>query len=715
MSRFIPIEARLTRIVVRVCLLTSVLLGFLPITNAGELSRKALQMHLPAPLLAQEKLADIAAWPITDASRNDGQPVGYAFESVDFAPIPGYEGTPVNLLVVVDKLGNFVDVEVLEQHEPMFVFSGLGEGPLREFVKQYIGLNLAREILIASGSDSNQKLTIAGGGQRPVIDGISKATATVRIVHKSILSSALTVARTKLGLAGREPNRAPAIARSDLFERLDFAQLLQQGMVGHLLASSAEVDALFAGTEWADVGGDGQKGDDTPAVDLYFAYLNAPSIGRSLLGDEAYRELLTKLEVGQTALWIASAGSYSITDERFVPGGEPQRLALSQDGLPLEIHDLIFDMPTVPQAPHFEMARIFTVFSESGLDPGKPLDLSILITRAKGMVIPRIMEQPLHLKYVPPARLFSYPPSPSPAPEWLAAWRARTWDIGIISASLIALAVILSKPRMFAANPRRMQAVRITFLAFTLVFLGWYVQGQLSIVQITGAIKSLVAGRGLEIFLYDPISLMVIVFTLLTFFLWGRGAFCGWLCPFGALQEFVAMAARRLGLPQYQPPTKISVYFPYLRYGLLLLLCTVSLVAPRASEALVEVEPFKTAITVGFDRSWPFIAYALLLLIVGAFYFKFFCRVLCPLGAAMTLGGKLRRLDWVLRRRECGKPCQTCRARCDYDAIDRDGSIHYDHCFQCLDCVGVYHDTDRCAPLLLYKRKGKTIPLRILN
>jgi polyferredoxin len=145
------------------------------------------------------------------------------------------------------------------------------------------------------------------------------------------------------------------------------------------------------------------------------------------------------------------------------------------------------------------------------------------------------------------------------------------------------------------------------------------------------------------------------------------------------------------------------------RYAILAALVLVAAFAPRLAESMVEVEPFKTAITVGFDRSWPFVAYAVAMLLAGAFVYKFFCRYLCPLGAVMVLGGKLRCFDWLVRRAECGKPCQTCHYRCEYDAIERSGAIRYDDCFQCLDCVGIYHDPQRCAPVLLYRRKGRVV------
>ncbi|MFX8137404.1 hypothetical protein ABTL00_19455, partial [Acinetobacter baumannii] len=88
------------------------------------------------------------------------------------------------------------------------------------------------------------------------------------------------------------------------------------------------------------------------------------------------------------------------------------------------------------------------------------------------------------------------------------------------------------------------------------------------------------------------------------------------------------------------------------------------------------------------------------LLLLNLFVYKGFCRYLCPLGAGLNLLGRVRLLRWIPRRAECGTPCQTCRHRCDYQAIRPNGAIVYEECFQCLDCVAIHDSPQRCAPLI---------------
>ena len=71
---------------------------------------------------------------------------------------------------------------------------------------------------------------------------------------------------------------------------------------------------------------------------------------------------------------------------------------------------------------------------------------------------------------------------------------------------------------------------------------------------------------------------------------------------------------------------------------------------------------------------------------------------------AMAIGGLLRGRDWIARRTECGSPCQLCRVKCSYGAIEPSGRIQYSECFQCLDCVSIHDDPTRCVPLVLKSR-----------
>jgi polyferredoxin len=66
---------------------------------------------------------------------------------------------------------------------------------------------------------------------------------------------------------------------------------------------------------------------------------------------------------------------------------------------------------------------------------------------------------------------------------------------------------------------------------------------------------------------------------------------------------------------------------------------------------------------------------------------------------------------WIPRRAECGTPCQTCRHRCEYQAIATSGTVDYAECFQCLDCVAIHQDAKRCMPLIR-EHKRRVIPLR---
>ncbi|MTV41797.1 4Fe-4S binding protein [Duganella radicis] len=680
-------------LVCMLCMLAGVLallLGASPV-QAGVLTRADVAQRFPAPLIVGERDAELPVWPLFKQNATAVELAGYVFESVDLAPIPGFAGVPLDLLVAIDAKGTFTDVEVLSHHEPVFL-EGLGEGPLRQFVQQYRGLSLKQNISI-------------GGTSRVHIDGVAKATASVRIINQSVLAAALKVARARLGYGtGRDPGQISQV-REDVYEPLDLGQLLRRGLVQYLRVSNRDVEQLFKGGDGAGLDAEVRTRPDGTFIELYVAMASVPSVGRNLLTEAGWRKLQSRLEPGEHALMVMSAGRYSVTGEDFVRGSVPDRILLRQDKLPIEMRDLDLDLKlAVPlETPN---VTLFRVTSQAGLDPGAALDIALPVTRSKGIVYPERIVRELGLRYQLPAELLIRPEAD--ARSWPAVWRQRRWELALLATGLLVLCAALGMQKRLVANDARLTWFRRSYLAFTVGFIGYYAQGQLSIVNITGALQALLARRSLTFMLFDPMTVVLWAFVLLSLLLWGRGTFCGWLCPFGAMQECVGKLARWLRVPQLRLR---HAWFKHVKYVLLLTIVVSVFLPGQMTDKLVELEPFKTSITLGFARSWPYVVYAAAMLLASGVVYKFFCRYLCPFGAALALLGKIRLLNWIPRYAQCGTPCQTCRHRCDYQAIAPDGKVAYDECFQCMDCVAIYESDQKCA-LRIAGRKQVVIPIR---
>jgi polyferredoxin len=354
--------------------------------------------------------------------------------------------------------------------------------------------------------------------------------------------------------------------------------------------------------------------------------------------------------------------------------------------------------------------KIFRVISQSGLDPSQELEFFLHVTRNKGIVYPEKISRDLRFSLRLPAEF--YVAAEADNKSWHSIWLQRWWEIALLLGALLILSCALLWQKKLTKHAQGLIWFRRSFLLFTLFFIGWYAQGQLSIVNLTSVIQALMAGRSLGFLMYDPMSVTLWLFVLLSLLVWGRGTFCGWLCPFGAMQELVGKLAQALRLPQLSVRAKTDARLKLVKYGLLALILLSAIFSAELTDKLIESEPFKTAITLNFIRSWPYVAYALGLLLASAFVYKFFCRYLCPFGAGLALLGRFRLLDWLPRRAACGTPCQTCRHSCEYKAIRPDGAIQYDECFQCLDCVVIYQSDEKCAPLIMEKKRARIITIQ---
>jgi Na+-translocating ferredoxin:NAD+ oxidoreductase RnfG subunit len=287
----------------------------------------------------------------------------------------------------------------------------------------------------------------------------------------------------------------------------------------------------------------------------------------------------------------------------------------------------------------------------------------------------------------------------STEPFWVSVWQARWWQVIVLCVALFLLTLILLFQDWLTRRPRLLKVVRTGYLLFTLFFIGWYTLAQLSILHVLTFINAILHQFSWESFLVDPLIFILWGYVALTLLLWGRGVYCGWLCPFGALQELINKIAQRLKIPEYKFPDVVHERLMALKYVIFVALFGLSLQSIGYAAKAAEVEPFKTAIVLHFNREGIYLYYALGLLVIAVFNRKFFCKYLCPLGASLAIPAPLRIFDWLRRRKECGRPCQICARTCEVQAIRPTGEINPNECHYCLDCQVIYWDDHQCPPL----------------
>jgi len=673
---------------------------------AGVMTHDELVKLYPTPYIIGEKDTAMPVWPIYQQNATENRLVGYVFESIDLAPVPGFSGVPINLLILLDPKGSFLDVKVLSQHEPEFQAGGLGESQLTTFVSQYKGLSLKQSVKILTGFNGTKNVT----AESVQLDGITKATATVSIMNQTILSAALMVARKKLGFAeGRDPELIAQV-KMNVLESHSIKDLIDDGLIKHVLLTNADIEKKFEGTNGSGLDEEAIAHPQDAFIDCYMAYVSVPSIGRNLLTEASWKKLQNRLDPGDQAILIMSKGRYSVIGEDFVRGSTSDRIVLKQDNLPIEMRDLNLDLElNSNQELPTESVTVFRIKDQAGLDASRTMNFVLPVTRNKGIVYPEKITQDFNFNFKLPERFYTVPESDNKS--WGGMWRNKRIEVSALLIALAILSYALGHQDKLVADERRFNLFRNGYLLFTLFFIGWYAQGQISIVNLTGIVQTVVAWRSLGYLLYDPVTFILLIFVCISLVIWGRGTFCGWLCPFGALQEFTAKISQFLKLPQIRIKAKTDSQLKRIKYPILAVILVSAIFSSRITDMVVEVEPFKTAITLNFIRSLPFVLYAIGLLVANLFIYKFFCRFLCPLGAGLAILGRFRILDWIPRRKECGKPCQICSNKCAYQAIKRDGTVQYDECFQCMDCVVIYASDEKCLPLIQEKKRARIIPI----
>ena len=688
-----------------------------PVVGAGAGGSQAYEAELPADLAAAKDMC--ALLPCKDVfpgatafSERKGKPfyvealggpdgrqvLGYVMLSTDITDTPAYSGKPVVTLIGMDTDGKFVGVKVIKHSEPILLL-GIPESALTDFNNQYLGKSVKDKIEVGQSRPDEDVLGV---------DAISGATVTVIAQNQVIMTSGAAVAR-QVGIIEpvvREPVRyvqpEPGAAPPD------WTTLVQQGAVKRVLVRPEQVGLPKA---------------SEPFIELWFGALNSPVVGPAILGQRSWQHLMGQLGEGENAIFvIRTAGQESFKGSGFVRGGIYDRIQLRQDNDTFTFRDTdavnLYGL-AAKGAPRFTESIIFIVRS-SAFSAAYPWKLGFLgnkVDRATGAKTFTAFDTDY---WLPASYLVGgHPKIVRPEATWVKVWKARLPQVLLFAALLLAVTVVYAlrdrlTRRATHKNKWAVNAFKYSFWLIFVVWVGFGLMAQPSITQVLTWLHSILFRWEWTLFFSDPFIFLFWIFIFITIFVFGRGLFCGWTCPFGSIQEIIHKVAAAVGLGrwQFQLPQRWHDRLKWIKYAVFFGLVAVSLYSMVLAEMLAEVEPFKTTFLVGLtNRSWPYVSFVLAIFAVSIFIERPYCKYICPLGASLAMPSTFR---WFgLRRKPDCNSCKACAKGCGAQAINADGQIDHRECLHCLDCMILYTDTAGCPPLAkerkLREREGQPL------
>jgi NosR/NirI family nitrous oxide reductase transcriptional regulator len=639
-----------------------------------EVSRVQLERAMPEADLFSEREGDPPVFRAYRLDVSTGQEtlLGYVFRTSDVPPeVIGYTA-PVDALVGMDLQGMLTGVQVLRYRESLRSTRG-DFFAVPGFEEQFIGKFIADAFR-----------------PRGDVDNISGATISVDAMARGVRSAARRVAAAYL--SDSEAGEGASISLEELEERF-WIDMVPDGPVYRLDVVQGGVALLV----------------------LYIAYIWRDEVGEVLLGPELFGRALEGLGDRARAdhlLLLAVEGTTALF--------QPNLLAIVQgtDTLLVDAEDLVlFPAPREGKVAgqvrsagiwaveeRIDMSRPFTVAfgGGPGMDvytvehPGRE-GQEVVVADAgggDGSEQPRPPSDPAgetvsgaapdpdraddDAEVVAQAggdpgleelRFLEIEEEESQLTRTLArtSW-GRVGGLGLLL--VLATVAFISKSTL----------LRWTALAFTVGYLGFVDGGFLSVSHITSAIE---AGPG--VFFNDISLLLMVGFTVITTLFWGR-VFCGYLCPFGALQDLIEIVVPQRF--QREMPWWLHDRASLLKYLILILVLippAIASLAPSLVEDPISLyqfaEPFGTVFFLSSSVLLWVIAVGFLA--ASAVVPRFYCRYVCPLGAALAVVSGVA--PFRIRRVEQCTLCNVCEQSCPTRAI-RGAEIDFPECVRCNIC-----------------------------
>ncbi|MEK6732569.1 MAG: 4Fe-4S binding protein, partial [Candidatus Omnitrophota bacterium] len=230
--------------------------------------------------------------------------------------------------------------------------------------------------------------------------------------------------------------------------------------------------------------------------------------------------------------------------------------------------------------------------------------------------------------------------------------------------------------------------------------------------------------------IFNPFSLMMLILTLIV----GR-FFCGWICPLGSIIDMCGIKARNrdlnfrqikyyiLGLIVVSGFLSIQIAWVFdplvitARFISLNFIPSFTLALDKLFIFLIKSFNFYTPLydfyrslkssILGVNRYYfphSSITLSFFIIICGLTFItkRFWCRILCPLGAIYAMIAKFSLLE---RRVDKCTHCMKCNVGCRMSAIKEDTDYRKEECILCMDCI--YDCQDRATKFIWPMKEAK--------
>ncbi len=168
------------------------------------------------------------------------------------------------------------------------------------------------------------------------------------------------------------------------------------------------------------------------------------------------------------------------------------------------------------------------------------------------------------------------------------------------------------------------------------------------------------------------------------------GAFCGWVCPFGVVQDLMNWIRTKLHFNEIRVPAKADRILRYGRY--LILGMVIYQTISTVKLWFADWDPYRTLFGLGwlfeFNLAERWFAYGVVIVVLGASLFveRAWCRYACPLGGAISLLGNFAFLR-IRRSGDSCKACNVCQTPCPVKLPVATADTMSSDCIGCLACV----------------------------